>query len=55
MEQIELVCTDKDAWGPLFNKTSRPRDDDETVEPLWSDWGIPRRIMQVELQTKDKN
>merc|ERR1712232_828467 len=27
LEQIELVCKDKDAWGPLFNKTSRPRDD----------------------------
>merc|ERR1712216_326204 len=24
VEQIELVCKDKDAWGPLFNKTSRP-------------------------------
>merc|ERR1711897_127074 len=34
LEQIELVCKDKDAWGPLFNKTSRPRDDDETVERL---------------------
>merc|ERR1712032_757567 len=34
LEQIELVCKDKDAWGPLFNKTSRPRDDDETVECL---------------------
>merc|ERR1711974_518732 len=34
LEQIELVCKDKDAWGPLFNKTSRPRDDDETVESL---------------------
>ena len=29
--RIELVCKDKDAWGPLFNKTSRPRDDDETA------------------------
>ena len=38
---------DKDAWGPLFNKTSRPRDDDETVESLWSDWDIPRRMMQA--------
>merc|ERR1712146_537916 len=46
LEQIELVCKDKDAWGPLFNKTSRPRDDDETVESLWSDWDIPRRMMQ---------
>merc|ERR1711924_358287 len=27
LEQIELVCKDKDAWGPLFNKTSRPRDE----------------------------
>merc|ERR1711920_964755 len=34
LEQIELVTKDKDAWGPLFNKTSRPRDDDETVESL---------------------
>eukprot|EP00434_Breviolum_minutum_P005477 symbB.v1.2.004828.t1/scaffold279.1/size242841/13 len=47
LEQIELVCKDKDAWGPLFNKTSRPRDDDETVESLWSDWDIPRRMMQA--------
>merc|ERR1719420_922115 len=31
LEQIELVCKDKDAWGPLFNKTSRPRDDDKSV------------------------
>merc|ERR1712216_713867 len=31
LEQIELICKDKDAWGPLFNKTSRPRDDDEDV------------------------
>ena len=43
LDQIELVCKDKDAWGPLFNKTSRPRDDDETVESLWSDWDIPRQ------------
>jgi hypothetical protein len=41
------VLQDKDAWGPLFNKTSRPRDDDETVESLWSDWDIPRRMMQA--------
>merc|ERR1712084_118246 len=34
LDQIELICKDKDAWGPLFNKTSRPRDDDETVESL---------------------
>merc|ERR1711988_308929 len=34
LEQIELISKDKDAWGPLFNKTSRPRDDDETVESL---------------------
>merc|ERR1712207_73344 len=45
----------KDAWGPLFNKTSRPRDDDETVESLWSDWDIPRRMMQVALWIKEKN
>eukprot|EP00435_Cladocopium_sp_Y103_P029397 s6_g7.t1 len=55
LEQIELVCKDKDAWGPLFNKTSRPRDDDETVESLWSDWDIPRRMMQVALWIKEKN
>merc|ERR1712170_178403 len=48
LEQIELVCKDKDAWGPLFNKTSRPRDDDETVESLWSDWDIPRRMAEEE-------
>merc|ERR1719245_2850016 len=54
LEQIELVCKDKDAWGPLFNKTSRPRDDDETVESLWSDWDIPRRMMQVALWIKEK-
>ena len=73
LARIELVCKDKDAWGPLFNKTSRPRDDDETehapactahacsvvwrngfvkeatakVESLWSDWDIPRRMMQA--------
>jgi hypothetical protein len=41
------ILQDKDAWGPLFNKTSRPRDDDETVESLWSDWDIPRRMMQA--------
>ena len=41
------LVEDKDAWGPLFNKTSRPRDDDETVESLWSDWDIPRRMMQA--------
>merc|ERR1712048_1015515 len=41
--------------GPLFNKTSRPRDDDETVESLWSDWDIPRRMMQVALWIKEKN
>ena len=23
------------------------RDDDETVESLWSDWDIPRRMMQA--------
>merc|ERR1712060_800470 len=55
LEQIELVCKDKDAWGPLFNKTSRPRDDDETVESLWSDWDIPRRTMQVALWIKGMN
>merc|ERR1712150_204155 len=55
LEQIELVCKDKDAWGPLFNKTSRPRDDDETVESLWSDWDIPRRMMQVALWIKEEN
>merc|ERR1712032_628870 len=55
LEQIELVCKDKDAWGPLFNKTSRPRDDDETVESLWSDWDIPRRMMRVALWIKEKN
>jgi len=55
LEQIELVCKDKDAWGPLFNKTSRPRDDDETVESLWSDWDIPRRMMQVALWIKERN
>merc|ERR1712137_843205 len=55
LEQIELVCKDKDAWGPLFNKTSRPRDDDETVESLWSDWDIPRRMMQVAPWIKEKN
>merc|ERR1711924_431511 len=43
------------AWGPLFNKTSRPRDDDETVESLWSDWDIPRRMMQGALWSKEKN
>ena len=42
------ILQDKDAWGPLFNKTSRPRDDDETVESLWSDWDIPRRMMQAD-------
>ena len=41
LEQIELVCKDKDAWGPLFNKTSRPRDDDETVEPPAERLGHP--------------
>eukprot|EP00971_Amphidinium_carterae_P274580 5448550-Amphidinium_carterae.2 len=44
---LAASCQDKDAWGPLFNKTSRPRDDDETVESLWSDWDIPRRMMQA--------
>merc|ERR1712176_1525408 len=52
---IELVCKDKDAWGPLFNKTSRPRDDDETVDSLWSDWDVPRRMMQVALWIKERN
>merc|ERR1712059_74905 len=55
LEQIELVCKDRDAWGPLFNKTSRPRDDDETVESLWSDWDVPRRMMQVALWIKERN
>ena len=55
LEQIELVCKDKDAWGPLFNKTSRPRDDDETVESLWTDWHIPRRMMQVALWIKERD
>merc|ERR1712107_203945 len=55
LEQIELVCKDKDAWGPLFNKTSRPRDDDETVESTQSDWDIPRRMMQVALWIKERN
>ena len=36
LEQIVLPHKDKDAWGPLLNKTSRPRDDFETVESLWS-------------------
>ena len=40
-------ATARSLLGPLFNKTSRPRDDDETVESLWSDWDIPRRMMQV--------
>merc|ERR1711865_1320507 len=31
------------------------RDDDETVESLWSDWDIPRRMMQVALWIKEKN
>jgi len=55
LEQIELISKDKDAWGPLFNKTSRPRDDDETVDSLWSDWDVPRRMMQVALWIKEKN
>jgi len=55
LDQIELVCKDKDAWGPLFNKTFRPRDDDETVESLWSDWGMPQRMMQLALWIKEKS
>ena len=55
LEQIELVCKDEDAWGPLFNNTSRPRDDDETIASLWSDWYTPRRMMQVALWFKEKN
>ena len=56
---LTLRVVTAEAWGPLFNKTSRPRtptcftlrrrarDDDETVESLWSDWDIPRRMMQA--------
>merc|ERR1711953_311333 len=47
LEQIELVCKDKDACGPL--------DDDETVDSLWSEWQAPRRMMQVALWLKERD
>lgn len=57
LEQIELVCKDKDAWGPLFNKTSRPHDDEEWVEVVADTfgpsyfWNVRRNIGVTSLPT----
>jgi hypothetical protein len=55
LEQIELVCMDKDGGQNLFGECSGPRDDDETVESLWSDRDRPDRVMQMLLWIKEKD
>merc|ERR1712190_433169 len=59
----ENQAPDREIWdekGGLIKKgaaeiAERDHDDDETVESLWSDWDIPRRMMQVALWIKEKN
>lgn len=55
LDELQLVCNDRDEHLSLFNKTSRPRDDEETVDSLWSDWEEPDCMMQVTLWIQEKN